>query len=91
MDKIKRVPRLIYKKGAEANLYLHCWHGKNVLVKERISKAYRDKKLDSTLRRKRTRQEAKLLTDARRVGVPTPSIFLVDIVKIGHRREIYRS
>jgi Kae1-associated kinase Bud32 len=64
MDEMKRGTKLMFRKGAEANLYLHCWHGKNVLVKQRISKG----------------QEAKLLTDARRAGVPTPSIFLVDII-----------
>ena len=64
-------------KGAEANIYLD---GDSV-VKERIKKIYRVKDLDESLRRSRTKREAKLISLARRAGVPTPFIRDVDDAK----------
>ncbi|MEM5778441.1 MAG: KEOPS complex kinase/ATPase Bud32 [Candidatus Aenigmatarchaeota archaeon] len=64
----------IIKRGAEAILYLQ---NKNV-VKERIKKSYRLPEIDIKLRKLRTRKEAKLLNEARRVGVQTPKIIFVD-------------
>jgi Kae1-associated kinase Bud32 len=64
----------IIKRGAEAVLYLE----DNQLVKERIKKNYRLKEIDEKLRKLRTRKEAKLLNEAKRVGVETPKIFSVD-------------
>jgi Kae1-associated kinase Bud32 len=61
-------------KGAEANLYLH---GDQV-VKERIPKNYRVPELDRMLRTTRTKREARLLSAARRAGVPTPVVYDVD-------------
>lgn len=68
----------IIQRGAEAILYLDDWEGQHVLVKERIKKNYRIKQIDERLRKERTAQEAKLLTDARSVGVSTPQILHVD-------------
>lgn len=56
--------------GAEAVLTKD---GDNIL-KERIPKGYRQKDLDKKLRKFRTRTEAKLLREAKRIGVNTPSI-----------------
>jgi Kae1-associated kinase Bud32 len=64
-------------KGAEANIYLD---GDSV-IKERIKKTYRVDELDETLRKSRTKREAKLLSLARRAGVPTPFIRDVDDAK----------
>jgi Kae1-associated kinase Bud32 len=64
----------IIKRGAEAVLYLE----NNQLVKERIKKNYRLKEIDEKLRKLRTRKEAKLLNEAKRVGVETPKIFSID-------------
>lgn len=64
-------------KGAEANLYLT----DETLLKDRIKKAYRVSELDDTLRKTRTKKEAKLLSLARRAGVPTPFIYDVDLRK----------
>lgn len=64
----------IIKRGAEAVLYLD---GSN-LVKERAKKNYRLAEIDEKLRKLRTRKEAKLLNEAKRVGVETPKIFSVD-------------
>ena len=61
-------------KGAEANLYLD----KNTIIKDRIKKAYRVKELDESLRLSRTKREARLISFARRAGVPTPVIKDID-------------
>ncbi|KXA92529.1 hypothetical protein AKJ65_07435 [candidate division MSBL1 archaeon SCGC-AAA259E19] len=75
----------LIKKGAEANLFLEKFSermypadGGKVLVKERISKRYRDEELDRKLRESRTSLEAKLLSDAKKAGVSTPVIYQVD-------------
>lgn len=62
-------------KGAEANLYMV--DGK--LIKHRIKKKYRIKELDQRLRRLRTKREAKLLENAKRVGVGVPRVFKTDL------------
>ena len=78
---------VLFKKGAEANLYLEDFSrvlyraGKNrVIVKHRISKRYRVSELDKQLRESRTALEAKLLADSKKAGTPTPTIFEVDRV-----------
>lgn len=66
-------------RGAEAKLRRVDWWGFPALVKERDSKSYRPKALDERLRRERTRTEARLLVEARRLGVRTPIIYDVDL------------
>ncbi|MGQ9788959.1 MAG: Kae1-associated kinase Bud32 [Candidatus Hadarchaeaceae archaeon] len=80
---------MLIKKGAEANLYLEPFTrvlhqaGKGkVVVKARIKKSYRIAELDIRLRESRTAQEAKLLFDAKRAGVPTPAVYEVDKSKM---------
>ncbi|MEM5815210.1 MAG: KEOPS complex kinase/ATPase Bud32 [Candidatus Aenigmatarchaeota archaeon] len=68
----------VIKIGAEAIIYLDFFEGRKVLVKERVKKSYRIEELDLELRRERTRREARLLAEARKVGVPTPQVFYVD-------------
>jgi Kae1-associated kinase Bud32 len=68
-------------QGAEAILYLDEFEGQKVLVKERIKKDYRIEEIDIKLRKERTREEVKLMTEARKVGVLTPKIFHVDYEK----------
>jgi len=46
--------------------------------KQRLSKPYRHPELDAVLRTRRTRSEARLTSEARRLGVPTPVVFDVD-------------
>lgn len=80
----------IIKKGAEANLILEDLSDlfypheeiEKVLVKHRISKDYRVEELDENLRDYRTVHEAKLLSDAKKAGVPTPTIYRVDRVRM---------
>jgi Kae1-associated kinase Bud32 len=66
-------------RGAEASLRAVDWWGFPALLKDRDSKSYRPKKLDDRLRRERTRTEARLLVDARRLGVRTPIVYDVDV------------
>ncbi len=49
-----------------------------VVLKTRISKGYRIKEIDERLRRERTRKEARIISEARKKGVPTPIVFDVD-------------
>ncbi len=46
----------------------------NTIIKTRVHKRYRLKEIDENLRRDRTRTEARLISEARRCGVPTPVI-----------------
>ena len=62
-------------RGAEAILYRR----NSYLVKKRIRKGYRIKELDEKLRKERTKREVKLLIEARRVGVNTPSVIEKDL------------
>ena len=68
----------LMKKGAEADLYLADWHGRKVVLKKRLPKEYRPKMLDEQIRAYRTIHEPQLMHEAKKAGVPTPIIFLVD-------------
>lgn len=70
---------MLIKKGAEANLYLEEWHGRRVILKERIPKEYRVPQLDRQIRFYRTVHEPQLMHRAKEAGVPTPTIFMVDV------------
>ena len=65
-------------RGAESVIYLDSFDGQKAIVKERLEKKYRVKELDEKLRKERTRKEVKLLTEARKIGIPTPRILAVD-------------
>ncbi|MEM3566777.1 MAG: Kae1-associated kinase Bud32 [Candidatus Bathyarchaeia archaeon] len=71
-------PRLI-KRGAEACLYLADWHGRKVVMKRRLPKKYRVSALDEKIRAYRTIHESQLMHEAKKAGVPTPTIYLVDM------------
>jgi N6-L-threonylcarbamoyladenine synthase/protein kinase Bud32 len=62
------------QQGAEATVSVE---GDRV-VKRRIPRSYRHPALDERLRRERTRIEARLTSEARRCGVPTPLVLDVD-------------
>lgn len=76
---------VLMKKGAEADLFLEPFSGAlhragegMVVIKQRVRKKYRIPEIDGKLRGSRTVLEARLLSDAKRAGVPTPPIYLVD-------------
>ncbi len=71
----------IIRRGAEAEILLGAYMGKRVVVKSRKAKEYRHPQLDSELRSSRTRNEARLLQEARKLGVPTPIIYDIDTQK----------
>jgi TP53 regulating kinase-like protein len=77
MDEMK--PMQLLKKGAEADLYLADWHGRKVVFKKRRPKKYRQANLDAQIRTYRTIHEPQLMNEAKKAGVPTPTIFLVDV------------
>lgn len=68
-------------RGAEASIRRVDWLGFAALLKERDTKSYRPKGLDERLRRERTRNEVRLLVDARRIGLRTPVVYDVDLAK----------
>jgi TP53 regulating kinase-like protein len=77
MDKMNSLALL--KKGAEASLFLANWHDREVVMKKRLAKKYRPVKLDKGIRNYRTIHEPQLMHEAKKAGVPTPTIFLVDV------------
>lgn len=64
----------IIKRGAESIIH----KDDSKIIKDRIEKSYRISEIDLPLRKERTRKEAKLLSEARRCGVPTPKIIEVN-------------
>jgi TP53 regulating kinase-like protein len=69
---------ILYKRGAEADLYLDEWYDRKVIIKMRVPKSYRHPKLDLKLRTSRTIREAEILHEAKKTSVPTPTIYFVD-------------
>jgi N6-L-threonylcarbamoyladenine synthase/protein kinase Bud32 len=61
-------------QGAEATVVLE----DGIVTKRRLPREYRHERLDARLRRERTRIEARLTSQARRKGVPTPVLRDVD-------------
>ncbi len=66
--------KILYQ-GAEAKLVINKYIGNEVIEKRRISKGYRIKEIDEMLIKTRTREEAKLIHEARVSGVSVPTIF----------------
>ena len=66
------------RKGAEADIYLGEWYGKEAIFKIRKPKLYRQSKLDSEIRKRRTIHEASFLFGAKKAGVITPSVYFLD-------------
>jgi N6-L-threonylcarbamoyladenine synthase/protein kinase Bud32 len=62
-------------RGAEATVSI----GPERVTKRRTPKSYRHSSLDAHLRKERTTLEARLTSDARRAGVPTPVVYDIDL------------
>lgn len=69
---------LLYQ-GAEAKICKSKYMDFDVVQKRRITKSYRIKEIDNRLISFRTKEEAKLMTEARDHGVSVPIIFDVDL------------
>ena len=66
-------------KGAESNIVKSSYLGEKAVLKDRIPKNYRIPEIDDKIRKARTKEEAKLLSDAKRAGVRTPVLYDVDL------------
>lgn len=62
-------------EGAEAKIFLITKGDKTFVRKQRITKKYRIKEIDSVLRKSRTRREAKVMT---KLPINAPTLFNVD-------------
>ncbi len=69
---------ILLRKGAEACLYRDSYLGFRVVKKQRVPKPYRHPELDQEIRTGRTVLEGRLLSDAKRSGVPTPALYQID-------------
>ena len=72
--------KIIYQ-GAEAKICKSKYMNYDVVEKRRISKSYRIKEIDRQLISSRTREEAKLMIEARKNGVSVPIIYDVNLEK----------
>ncbi|MCW4033755.1 MAG: KEOPS complex kinase/ATPase Bud32 [Candidatus Bathyarchaeota archaeon] len=72
---------VLLAKGAEASLYLETWHGRKVIMKKRHPKKYRIPELEDMIRSQRTVHEPNIMHKAKEAGVPTPTIFMVDVAE----------
>ena len=63
-------------EGAEACIYKTMMLGRNAIIKYRVEKSYRVAELDSDLRERRTRNEAKIQAELYEIGVRVPSVML---------------
>ena len=70
--------KIIYQ-GAEAKICISKYMNFDVVKKRRVKKGYRIKQIDSNLISTRTKEEAKLMRDARATGVSIPIIYDVDL------------
>jgi len=66
-------------KGAEAEIYISTFLDKKIVKKHRINKNYRIKEIDQNLISYRTKEEAKLISEARKQGVSVPIIYDIDL------------
>lgn len=71
----------LIKRGAEAEIYKAKWMGKEIIIKRRVRKAYRIEELDKEIRKRRTKEEAFLMAEARKCGVSVPIIYDIDTIK----------
>lgn len=82
IDNTKSYLRLsddLIAKGAESNIVKSSYLGHKAVLKDRIPKNYRIKEIDDKIRKARTKEEAKLLSDAKRAGVKTPVLFDINL------------
>ena len=67
--------------GAEATVRRTEFMGRDAVIKSRSPKGYRHSELDMRLRSSRMKNEAKMMTEARKAGVRTPVIYDIDTVR----------
>lgn len=70
----------VLRRGAEAELHDGKWLGRDVIIKKRVPKGYRLKELDSRIRSQRTKNETRMMLEARSKGISVPIIYDIDII-----------
>eukprot|EP01024_Parvocaulis_polyphysoides_P042235 TRINITY_DN3866_c0_g2_i3.p2 TRINITY_DN3866_c0_g2~~TRINITY_DN3866_c0_g2_i3.p2 ORF type:complete len:213 (-),score=40.26 TRINITY_DN3866_c0_g2_i3:501-1139(-) len=70
---------ILISQGAEARVWQTTMFEKPVIVKHRFSKKYRHPTLDKTLTQSRLKQEVRGMAKARKVGIATPTVYMVDL------------
>lgn len=71
----------VLRRGGEAELHDGQWLGREIILKRRIPKGYRHPALDSKIRAQRTKNEARLMFEARSKGISVPIIYDIDLSK----------
>ncbi|AWR94551.1 Kae1-associated kinase Bud32 [Acidianus brierleyi] len=74
MEKLK-----ILKRGSESIIYEGYFLGVHSIFKKRVSKSYRDSKLDYKINSERTISESRIMYDALKSDVNVPAILFIDI------------
>lgn len=69
----------VLRRGAEAELHDGQWLGREIILKRRIPKGYRHPLLDSRIRAQRTKNEARLMLEARSRGIAVPIIYDINL------------
>jgi len=69
----------LIRRGAEGDLFLTTWNGKEAILKSRKKKDYRNSSLDYRLRKQRTIRESQIMSEVKEFGIRTPLIHFVDI------------
>lgn len=77
-------------QGAEAKVFRTVYMERDAILKIRPVKRYRHPDLDRRLRVSRTKNEAKLMREARSAGVRTPVIYDIDLKECGITMEYIR-
>ncbi|MBA3044251.1 Kae1-associated serine/threonine protein kinase [archaeon] len=70
---------MLLKRGAEAEIHLTEFLGREAIAKLRVPKTYRNKKIDEVLRKNRTKSEVRLMSEVKKYGVSTPIIYDVSV------------
>ncbi|EWG08287.1 MAG: serine/threonine protein kinase [Candidatus Aramenus sulfurataquae] len=70
--------RLI-KRGAESVIYEGYFLGIHAIFKKRVSKSYRDPKLDKEINEQRTMYEARTIYSVLKAGINAPAVLFVDL------------
>lgn len=69
----------LIKKGAEADIYQITWKDSRAVLKIRKTKNYRNRLLDSKIRKQRTIKESQIISQVKSFGIPTPLVYFVNL------------
>lgn len=75
---MKIVQKKVLAKGAEAVIYRGLFLETPIILKHRLPKPYRLPQIDQTIRLHRLRAEARIMTEAWKIGARVPVLFGID-------------